>query len=48
MKPGSKNYRFLLTRDKAVREVVRELLGEEAKEETPQAQAIEEIAEDQE
>ncbi len=40
------NYRFLLTRDKAVREVVRELLGEEAKEETPQA--IEEISEETE
>jgi trigger factor len=40
------NYRFLLTRDKAVREVVRELLGEGAKEETPQA--IEEINEETE
>ncbi len=40
------NYRFLLTRDKAVREVVRELLGEETKEETPQV--IEEVAEETE
>jgi trigger factor len=41
------NYRFLLTRDKAVREVVRELLGEETKEETPE-EVIEESTEDSE
>jgi trigger factor len=38
------NYRFLLTRDKAVREVVRELLGEEAKEDLPEA--VEDSTED--
>ena len=36
------NYRFLLTRDKAVREVVRELVGESAPE--PRAAPTEEIA----